>query len=106
MIQVTVDAGVCGFKTVIRASTDDMQKARLEIESGCPDIRGVAEELKEADCMQEVFGKVGSKQIYEAARKHCKHGACPVPMGIVKAVEAACGLALPKDVHLTIEKID
>lgn len=31
---------------------------------------------------------------------------CPVPMAIVKGVEAAIGAALPKDVVVKIEKVD
>ncbi len=106
MINVEVDAGVCGMKTVIKANADDMQKARLEIQSACPDIQKAAEDLKELDGMEEVFGKIGSTRVYEALRKHCKHAACPVPSGIIKAVEAASGLALPKQAVITMEKID
>jgi hypothetical protein len=31
------------------------------------------------------------------AAKHCQHASCPVPSGIIKAIEVASGLALPKD---------
>lgn len=106
MIRVEVDAGVCGMNTVIKADSPDMQKVTLDIESGCPDIQKAAEELKELDAMQEVFGKVGNTSVYEILRKHCKHAACPVPSAIIKAVEAAAGLALPKGASISIEKID
>jgi hypothetical protein len=36
------------------------------------------------------------------AAKHCKHAACPVPSGIIKAIEVASGLALPKDASITV----
>ena len=106
MINVEVDAGVCGMKTVIKAKSEDMQKTLLEIQSDCPDIQKAAEELKELDAMQEAFGKIGSTKVYEILRKHCKHAACPVPSGIIKAAEAASGLALPKQATITMEKID
>jgi hypothetical protein len=38
------------------------------------------------------------------AAKHCKHAACPVPSGIVKAVEVASGLALPKDASIKVRQ--
>ena len=36
------------------------------------------------------------------AAQHCKHAACPVPSGIIKAIEVAAGLALPKDAHIEV----
>jgi len=32
------------------------------------------------------------------------HCACPVTSGIIKAIEAECQLALPRDVSFTFEK--
>lgn len=104
MIKVTVDAGVCGFSSVIRAESEDMQHVKLEIESECPDIMSLAEELREVDAFQENFATIGSSKVYESARKYCKHAACPVPAGIHKAIEAAAGLALPKDATIRVEK--
>ncbi len=106
MINLEIDAGVCGMKTVVKAKSDDMQTARLDIRSDCPDIEKAAEELKEINGMQEAFGKIGNTVVYETARKYCKHAACPVPAAIIKAAEAACGLALPKDVAISMEKIE
>lgn len=37
-------------------------------------------------------------------RRNIKHAACPVPSAIIKGVEVACGLALPKDVEIKIAK--
>ena len=106
MIIVDVDPGVCGLGSKIKVRSQDMQHATVEIESSCPDIHALAEELGEVDGYKEAFNKVGSSPIYELARKHCKHATCPVPMAIVKGVEAAIGAALPKDVMVKIEKVD
>ena len=106
MIVVDVDPGVCGLKSKIKISSQDMQHASVEIESSCLDIQALAQELGELDGYSEAFNKVGSSPVYELARKYCKHAACPVPMAIVKGVEAAIGAALPKDVVVKIEKMD
>jgi hypothetical protein len=106
MIVVDVDPGVCGLKSRIKVRSGDMQHATVEIESLCPDIMALAEELEELDGYSEAFNKVGNSPIYELARKHCKHAACPVPMAIVKGVEAAIGAALPKDVVVNIQNVD
>jgi hypothetical protein len=104
MIHTTVEAGVCGRKALIQADSKDMQTVDLHIESDCPDITKAAEALNNVDGMQEVFGKIGDTSVYQEIRKHCKHAACPVPAAIVKSVEAAAGLALPKDVSIKMEK--
>jgi hypothetical protein len=36
--------------------------------------------------------------------KYCTHAACPVPVGIIKAVEVEMGMALPMDVIIKINK--
>ena len=106
MIIVDVDPGVCGLLSKIKVRSNDMQHATVEIESSCPDIQALAGELSELDGYSEAFNKVGSSPVYELARKHCKHAACPVPMAIVKGVEAAIGAALPKDVSVKLVKVD
>ncbi len=99
MATVRVNPGVCGLKTIIKAESEDLQNAVVVIESECPFIRAMSAEIKEIDSFVECFVHVGDGDIYRAARKHCKHTACPVPAAILKAVEAACGLALPRDVE-------
>jgi len=49
------------------------------------------------------FRGEGPKTLLLAA-KHCKHAACPVPSGIIKAIEVAAGLALPKDASIQVSK--
>jgi len=40
------------------------------------------------------------------ATKHCPHTACPVPVGIIKAIEVEAGLALPADATIRLSKSD
>ncbi|WP_227765191.1 DUF6951 family protein [Zhaonella formicivorans] len=103
MVKAEIDAGVCGFKTEVNAS-GDMMKVNLEINSGCPNIQKLAEELKELEAMKEVFAKIGSTKVYELASKYCPHPGCPVPAGIIKAVEVSAGFALPKNAEIKISK--
>ena len=104
MITVEVDAGICGKKAVIKAECDDMQTARLDITSDCAHINEMAKKLTEINAMEEAFGSIGETHVFRVAREHCEHAACPVPTAIIKAAEAACGLALPKNVSITIAK--
>ncbi len=104
MVEVNVDPGVCGLKTVIKVESDDMQNAKVEIKTQCPNLKPMEQEIKEIDAFEECFAKLGDSKVYECAKKYCKHPGCPVPSAIIKGIEVACGLALPKDVHFKITK--
>jgi hypothetical protein len=89
--------------TEIRATSDNhTQMVNLEINTRCESIQKLAGELKAVNPVEEIsFSGDGPKTLRMAAR-HCKHTACPVPSGIVKAVEVASGLALPKDASISV----
>lgn len=104
--KVEIDAGVCGFRTCVRAASEDGQFMTFTITSDCEKIRGLAEALKargSVDAYQEISPQ-GSSVILAVARqclKGCCAG-CAVPVGIFKSMQVAAGLALPKDVNLAI----
>ena len=104
MAKAIIMSGVCGFSTEVTAEKSDGFKVLLDIASDCPAFSDLTDRLKEVDGMACIMNKVGEGPIYEACRIDCKHSACPVPMGIIKAVEVAAGLALPKDVTVTLTK--
>ena len=105
MVQVKVDPGICGQKTCIKLAQLDSQKIKIDIQSDCPDINKLGEEIGEVDAYDEIFANIGSSPVYNKACKYCGHAACPVPMAILKGIEVASGLALAKDVNIEIEKI-
>ena len=104
MSKVKVDAGVCGLVTVVEAILDDSQKVTLNIESDCPHVMALAEEYPESEGMMEVFLPFGESPLFKAAKNTLQHSACPVPTAIMKAIEVTCGLALPRDVTMKVEK--
>jgi hypothetical protein len=104
MVKVTVDAGVCGFVSKIEADSSDGQNATVSFSTDCPNLKPLEKEIKTIDGFSECFGKISTTESYKIADEYVKHPACPVPCGIVKAVEAACGLALPKSCSIVIEK--
>lgn len=97
---ITVNAGVCGFKTVITAVYDDMMTADLIIESDCPQVRKMAEGMKSVDVFKAIETPFTENPVYIGANE-LSHGACPVPCAIIKAVEASAELALKKNVTMT-----
>ena len=107
MTKATVDPGICGLKTVLSIESEDMQNVVIKIESQCPYITKMGKELEilgQIDGFTEVFTKFGDSKVFEIAKSCCKHAACPVPTAILKGIEAECGLALIKDVNISITK--
>jgi hypothetical protein len=108
--KVKVDAGICGFKTVIKAYTEDSMNVELKIVSSCDTIKELAARFKKnapIDAYQELSPQKESV-ILETSRpvlvqKGCCE-ACVVPAAVCKAIQVVAGLALPQDVTLKISK--
>ena len=102
---VNVMSGICGMITEIRATSEDPSgMVLLDINTRCESIRHLADALKIVNPEEEIsFRGAGPKTLRMAAR-HCKHAACPVPSGIIKAIEVAAGLALPEDASIKVTR--
>ena len=102
---VNVMSGICGMVTEIRASSGEKPgKVRLDINSRCEGIQKLAHELKAVNPMEEITFKGKGPRTLRMAAKHCKHTSCPVPSGIIKAIEIASGLALPKSASIQVSQ--
>ncbi len=104
MVEVKITSGICGFETEIGAETESKYLCNVQVKSACPHVTRMAEKIGQVDAMAELFKKGQSKIL--AAGENLPHVTCPVPVGILKAVEAAAGLALPKDATITFLKKD
>lgn len=102
MAVVKVDPGICGLPSVVKAESEDGQICSVSVETNCEAVKAMMEELKEVDAFQAAFSNFTENPVYAAAARHYKHAACPVPSAVIKAIEVACGLALPKDVSYII----
>ncbi|MCX5643703.1 MAG: hypothetical protein NTZ17_03315 [Phycisphaerae bacterium] len=105
---VEIDAGVCGFKTSARASSEDNQQVVFEVTSDCENIRRLAAALKNResiDAYQEISPAAQSMlmQTVRSTLTGCCAG-CAVPAGLFKAMQVAAGLALPKDISIRLTK--
>jgi hypothetical protein len=104
MAKVEIDAGICGMKTTVWATADsEPYRCKITIESDCDAIQKIGEHLPEVDALQEISLRRGDgPQVLQKGKELCYHSACPVPAGIIKAIEVAAGLALPADVSMKI----
>lgn len=104
--KVTIDAGVCGFRTRVLARSEDAQHVTFEFETDCDKIRRLSARvaaLGPLDAFQEI-NPAGVSRLMDTVRASlpgCCAG-CAVPVGLFKAMQVAAGLALPKDVHIAI----
>jgi len=103
MTKVTVNPGICGLVSEITVEADEMQTCKVSIVSACAAIKAMEAGLSEVDGYTECFARFSDSEVYKAAEAHCKHLACPVPSGIIKAIEVACGLALPKNAEIEVK---
>jgi hypothetical protein len=103
MAQVKVISGVCGFQTKIQATADDSYEVQLQITSDCANITSLAKSLSQVSALHEVGSQISETETYQAASRCKLHAACPVPCGILKAIEVVAGLALPSDVNISVQ---
>jgi len=91
-----ITGGVCGLKTVVRATSPDGMTVLLDVCSDCQRICAMAGEMTTLDAVEEALRKpLNETMPVVLAAKHKLHPSCLVPAGILKAVEVAAGLALP-----------
>jgi hypothetical protein len=96
-------SGVCGFSTTVKTRMNGA-KCDISLESDCEAIQSLAEGLTEVNPWQEITFRGEGPLTLKRSAEHCYHPACPVPVGIIKAIEVEAGLALPKDATIKVSK--
>ena len=106
--KVTVDAGICGFTTIIKATSEDSMNVDLKVVSPCEIIKSLAEKYQAftpINAYQELSPQAESIILKVSRPVLVEKGACEacvVPAAVCKAMYVASGLALPKDVTVEI----
>lgn len=103
MAHAEIFAGNCGFNTQVTTKMDG-KVCKVQMTSDCAAIQRLAEALTEVEPFKEISFKRAMPKTHELGIKHCTHAACPVPVGIIKAIEIEAGLALPTDVSIKLSK--
>lgn len=103
MARAEINAGICGFKTIVE-TVQDGDLCRVKIESECTAIQRLAAHIDHVDPLREFTYRGEGPEVLTLAAAYCSHAACPVPIGIIKSIEIAAGLALPADVSIKLEK--
>lgn len=104
MAQAEIKPGICGFTTTAEVRKTGVRSCSLTVKSDCPHIRDLAAKLTELDPFREITFRDGGPLVFQAASRSLPHPACPVPVGIIKAIEVEAGLALPRDVEIRLSR--
>jgi hypothetical protein len=103
MATAEIDSGICGFCTTVHTKADG-SVVRLSFETTCGHVEKLAAQLTEVDPWGEISYRGEGPLTLRLAAEHLVHPACPVPSGILKAIEVEAGLALPKDASIKPRK--
>ncbi len=103
MAKAEIFAGACGYHTTVIARMED-KKCTLTVQSDCKAIQRLGEALPEVNPYQEYTFRREGPLTLKMAQQYCSHTACPVPSGILKAIEVEAGLNLPVDPTIHISK--
>lgn len=103
MTRVVVNAGACGFTSVIRAGKGPGRTVDIGIESGCAMVQQMAAEIASLG-RRDALTAILNNPVYRAAGRHLKHAACPVPAAVLKALEVEAGLNVQKNATIAFEK--
>ena len=102
MAKAEIHSGKCGFTTTVEAVMNADERVNVTITSQCKGCQKLGAALTEVDPLREITYRGGGPQVLEMASQYLAHPACPVPSGIIKAVEVAAGLALPADASIKL----
>ena len=104
IIRVQVESGICGFPCVIEAWKKGPRAVSLKITgSECEHIKRLSEDVVEMG-LRDLFKPITKNPVYVSAQQAGCHPSCPVPVAVLKAVEVAMDMALPRDVRIKFEK--
>lgn len=95
MTIVEIDAGSCGLQTCIEVSRSDALTVSVSLSSECRAVEEWGGRLKTLNWGACLGEKSFSSEIFTAAANCLKHPACPVCIGLLKAIEVEVGASLP-----------
>ena len=99
---LTVDSGICGFRSVIEARKQGGDSVSITIESECEQICQLNNILGSM-ALTDIFMAAVRNPVFARAQEARCHATCPVPVAILKSAEVELGMALPRDISMTFQ---
>jgi len=106
-MRATIRGSICGLDTVLAACSVDGTIVQLDVTSDCPKVQALGTELGHVNAIEQVLRKpFVETDVARLAAEQGLHTTCLVPVAILKAVEAAAGLALPSTSTIELALVD
>jgi hypothetical protein len=100
---VQVAPGICGFDCTVCIRGVEKRVVALSIDDAqCEQIKKLAHSITHIS-LYDLFKPYSKNPVFVSAEKAGCHTTCPVPIAILKAVEAAFGVALKSDIGITFK---
>jgi hypothetical protein len=96
MTRIIVNSGACGFTVTVTVRKNKDGKMAVTLDTQCEMVNKMLGDLAVLDRYAPLAGLLNNP-VHKSAAKHLKHAACPVPSGILKALEVEAGLNVAKD---------
>lgn len=103
MTRVVIRSGSCGFTATVTADKGADRKISISLVSDCEMVQKMQQDIGSLERL-DAFKGFMDNPVYRSAAKHLKHVACPVPSGILKALEVEAGLNLPREATIVFDK--
>ncbi len=102
MSRLVVDAGICGFQSVVEARKLEKDTVSVTIKSDCKQVSKLNEMLPVLE-LRDIFLPPNGNIVFHLAGQTDCHTSCAVPIAIIKSVEVEMGMALPRNVSIKFE---
>ncbi|MFO0753039.1 MAG: hypothetical protein U0411_06930 [Thermodesulfovibrionales bacterium] len=99
MTKIVVNPGACGLPAKVDVKKEG-ESFSVTISSPCKMVAKLGDEIQNLT-MRDAFTRVLENPVYQKGSSCLRHVACPVPAGILKALEVEAGLNVPKDISIT-----
>jgi hypothetical protein len=99
MTRIKITPGVCGLLATVEIRKKEGKNFSASISSDCEMVEKLGAEIEELTFM-DAFKRIIDNPVYRKGSLCLKHVSCPVPCGILKALEVEAGVALPRDVKI------
>jgi len=105
MTKLFVEAGICGRTATIEVIGLPGHRAAVTVTSDCEMVNKMGEGLKEINWLSLWKRRGNGYSAYKAALRSIRDITCPIPVAVLKAIEVEAGIALPKDVAFSFERV-
>jgi hypothetical protein len=97
--KVIINPGACGFTATVVITKKDNKCFSVSVTTECEMGKKLGGEISEL-AVADVFKRLMDNPVYRKAQTCLRHVACPVPAGILKALEVEAGMNVPKDASI------